>query len=183
MGKHSEHSREIALEIRRVKREEAADAIVAIMLAAGANRPGVLLNKKVIFSKVEEQVRANRRYNGCKGITIPTVEHREVGTANEAFCRTNWTEIKGIAESYGYYFIYNPEGEGVGLRLGTIEEYADQQSRVLNSTQAYADWHNRRSSNIKVYGHKAAHLKVRVTGERLKGKYCPFCGRGEEPTE
>ena len=157
-----EHRREVCEEIRRCRLEQAADAVIAILEDHECSRIGRLMKKKQLLGLIATQVETNRR---CRGVhELTTIANRVVKVADDAFCRNpkNWKHIKMYCAAYGYYILWNPYGEPLGIRLGTLKEYIRQQGKIVNATQGFADLHNERSDIIRKHGEEAAHLRLRL---------------------
>jgi hypothetical protein len=156
----SEHTKEIRAEIRQVKLEEAADALITILEDHAERWSNTTVPKKNVISAIPDVIEQMRCNNGvCE---IPAIENREVAIANESFCRSNWGEIRRLCSEYGYFIIWNPPGERVGIRLGTIEEFQRQQGHIVGIAQGFADFHNERSDIIEDHGEEATQLRVRI---------------------
>lgn len=154
----------IAKEVKRVRIEEAADALVLLLKVQGATCKGTTVKKAFIIKNIEHYVHQVRRSTGV--MIIPTVLHREVKAANETFCRNNWKAIRETAGQMGYYIIWNPPGENLGIRLGTLEEYQNQQALIMNITASFAKFHNERAETIRDSGEKAGDLQVKLRRQK-----------------
>ena len=129
------------------------------------------MRKAKLFQIIGDQIETNRRCWNNTHIP-PTIANKEIRVADAKFCRGQWKIIREYCAAYGYYVIWNPRGEGKGLRLGTLDEYKKQQGDIVNIAQGFADFHNRRSDIILDHGEPATRLKLRLRN-----------GNGKEPTQ
>jgi len=146
----------IRKKIERVKIEESANAVIRLLQRAGP----YTVSKKALFQQVPHEIHCGRRKDGSR--YIPTVENREVDIANAQFLRGHWKEIRLTCETYGYFIIWNPPGETSGVRLGTIEEYQQQQGLILSIASGFAEFHNTRADIIEDYGEKGTDIEVKI---------------------
>ncbi|HMN11184.1 MAG TPA: hypothetical protein PKD55_02520 [Bellilinea sp.] len=147
--------------IKRIKVEEAANAVIWILEEHNKRFPNSTLKKALLLKRIPEAIWKVRSVKGGK--YIPTVDNREVAIASTSFVNNNWTEICYQCAEFGYYVIWNPPGESLGLRLGTLEEYQRQQSQITAIASGIADYHNKRASIITSHGEQGNDLHVEVS--------------------
>lgn len=146
--------------VKRIKIAEAAEAVALALECSGADKPGVTVKKKDLLAQIEDWVWSLRRQSGV--LKIPTVLNKEVKVADTRFCRCNWSKIREKAAEMEYFIIWNPVGEPLGIRLGSLEEYQEQQAWVMNATQGFADFHNQRAKTIREHGANAGDLDLKL---------------------
>lgn len=159
--------KEITLRIERVRMIEAADAIINILEEHNKRFPGGTLKKELVLDRIEDAIGKIRSMKPG-GKYIPAVENKQVAIASRSFVSSKWTDICYLCAETGYFIIWNPPDESPGLRLGTLEEYNNQQARILSITSGIARYHNHRAGIIEDHGMTGTDLSVAVL--RHKGK-------------
>jgi hypothetical protein len=156
----SDEAKERNEEIKRVRIDEAAEALINVLIDMGAESDGNTVLKGVVFERIRAKVNQLRSVNGY--LEEPTVENRAVKPANAAFCRCNWRDIRRATEQYGYYVLWAQEGERPGIRLGTLKEFEAQQSQVRRVAEGFTDFHNERADILEKHGREAPKLTLRL---------------------
>lgn len=130
-----------------IRIEESANALIGILQQWNAKPGGRTVKREAITHAIPDYIEEVVRIKS--GIrTIPTVNNLAVRLPTEAFINKNWKAIRETACSFGYFIIWNPPGEALGLRLGTLEEYTEQQEGIQQLLIAMMDFHNARAITI-----------------------------------
>jgi hypothetical protein len=157
-----------AKEVRRVRIGEAAEALAFLLEKHGADKKGRTVKKAWVLQHMEAHIWELRRDKGY--LEVPTVLNTEVKVADERYCRNNWKAIRETAAEMEYFVIWNPKGEPVGIRLGSLEEYQEQQALVMNLTEGFKKFHNQRADIIRGHGQNAGKLDLSLRKKKRRGK-------------
>ena len=124
MGSWSDAAKERAEARKFYRFDEACACIPATLLEEGCDKPKAVMAKSVLFRRTVKCCQDNRRISG--GIKIPTIENTEVLDVTYKFLRNNWSDITDRLADEGTYIVWEGGKRG-GVRLGTLEEYVEQQ--------------------------------------------------------
>lgn len=151
MTKHSKRSLERREKMRDVIVDEAAQAVIHILEANGCCIGGEYMPKKYIIELIPETIQSLRvDSNGIR--TIPTVENREVKVPVYSYYSHHWKLIRERCETYGYFLVWNTNGNNKGLRLGTAEEKEDTQRLLFASLKGFVDSYNDVNDLLEIFG-------------------------------
>lgn len=142
-----EQRRAHTLKRNEIRISESADALIGLLKLWNAQPGGRTVLKSDVLKAIPGYIKENVRVN--HGIReIPTVNNLAVRLPTAPFLERNWKAIRETACSYGYFIIWNPPSEKPGIRLGTLEEYTEQQETVQQVLLAFMDFHNARAITI-----------------------------------
>lgn len=156
--------------ITMIKIEEAANAVIYVLEEHDKRFHDNTLRKAILLERIPEAISKMRDWkkDGKKiGVSIPAVENHEVDIANAGFVCGHWKDICLLCAEFGYFVIWNPPGEAPGLRLGTIDEYGNQQGLITGITSGFANYHNDRTKIIEQHGCNGTELHVEVSRHKI----------------
>lgn len=156
MAEWSDAAKERAIARRFYRMDEACACVPSILEEEGCNKKRAVLPKRTLFKAVIECCTINRRIPGA--LKLPTIENTIVRPVDRRFLENNWSEITDrLAEDHKTYIIWEGGRRG-GVRLGTLEEYIEQQEQLRGVTRGVAKKHNRRAAIIKDAGEESPFL-------------------------
>jgi hypothetical protein len=148
---------EITEAVHEIKVEEVAEATVLFLNDIYVANPTMTVKKATIIPKIAKLVAEGRRIDGYN--YIPTVENRAVREPNEKWIINNWKHVTlFIAEELEKYIVWDRDG----VRLGTFEEYQEQQEMIENIADGVASSFNRRATIINSRGGESVYISVNV---------------------
>ena len=155
MGEWSEAAKERAEARKFYRMDEACACIPAVLLEDGCNKKKAVMAKMTLFRRVVLCCEDGRKIAG--GRRIPTIENTEVLDVDRKFLKNNWSEITDRLADDGEYIVWEGGKKG-GVRLGTLDEYIEQQKQVRAIAQGVIKKHNRRTDIISDAGKESEYL-------------------------
>jgi hypothetical protein len=155
MTERSEEAKEHAAERTKIHIEEAAEALVEVLMEKHKTRAGKSVKRRNLYQPIAEQAAKNRRRGGVHA--IPTVNNRAVRPVTATFVRTKWPEICLQCADEGHYVVWDRQS-CKGVRLGTLQEYLANQPAYEASSRGSADRHNERADIIRKKGVNCGYL-------------------------
>ena len=157
MTKWSKAAKERAGARRIYRLEEAEACVPAILEEEGCDHEGAVMQKRALSYRVAGCCEANRRGPGY--LHMPLIENTLVEPVNHKFVLNNWSVLCIRLAASGAYIIWEGGKRG-GVRLGTLEEYQEQQKTVGAIAQGVVDIRNTRSNIINKAGGEADYMDV-----------------------
>lgn len=159
MSTWSDEAKERAGARRVYRLDEATACIPAILEEEGCNKPKAVMPKSKLRRLVVKCCKENRRVVG--GIHIPTIENTEVREVDNSFVKNNWSEMTDRLAEDGTYIVWEGGKRG-GVRLGTLEEYQEQQITIREIANGISDKHNVRATIINEAGGESPYISTQI---------------------
>jgi hypothetical protein len=138
-----------------IKIDFAGKSLDRILSSIERRTPGKTITKSELIPQVSDKV---QKVFEESGIDIDYVE--SVTAPDEKWIRGHWSAIcKHLARRYGKYVIWIP---CVGVRLGTLQEYQDNQNLLANITMGVRDCIEDRTRIIHKHGGQSFLISVEV---------------------
>lgn len=142
----SEEAKERAAARRVYMLDEVIESVEITLEELGCNEDGHVIPKETLAPIVAKRVEEGRR---CEGyLKIPTIENTEVRLADNDFVLNNWSRMADRAADIHSVYIVWEGGKNGGVRIGTLEEYHEQQTILGLIVYGGAEKHNRRADII-----------------------------------
>ena len=146
----SEEAKERAAARRVYMLDEVIEAVEITLEELGCNEEGHVIPKETLIPIVAKRVEEDRRMKYSNGIylKLPTIENTEVRLPDANFILNNWSRMAERAADLHSIYIVWEGGKNGGVRLGTLEEYHEQQTVLGLIVYGGAEKHNRRADII-----------------------------------
>lgn len=156
----SEEAKERAAARRVYMLDEVIEAVEITLEELGCNEECHVIPKETLAPIVAKRVEEGRR---CEGyLKIPTIENTEVRLADTDFVLNNWSRMAERAADLHSIYIVWEGGKNGGVRLGTFEEWQEQQKTLGLIAYGVVDKHNRRSDIINRKGGEGHYLGLQL---------------------
>ena len=155
MGSWSDAAKERAEARKFYRMDEACACVPSILDEEGCTKKGAVLPKQTLFKAVVDCCTANRRGSGV--LHLPTIENTEVRAVDRRFLKNNWSEITDRLAESDTYVIWEGGKRG-GVRLGTLEEYIEQQKQLRAIAHGVIEKHNTRTDIIQDAGEETERI-------------------------
>lgn len=144
MRRWSTEAKENAAARREYRIGEAADAVADVLKQAGC------LCKRDLFRLAGHRAQLNRQ-TPSGVVNLPTIANKAVKVPDEKFISSNWQGVRDECAKDNHYIVWD-RGRGVGVRLGTLEEYEANQEILRSAARGDTDAHNDRAEVIRHAG-------------------------------
>lgn len=142
----SEAAKERAEARRFMMLDEIIDALKETLFERECVKEGNVISKPILIPMLAVRIEKRRRREGY--MYVPSVENTPVKLPDAKTIKNNWSRAVFRAADVHKIFIVWEGGKRGGVRLGTVEEYNDQQSTMKGITEGVKDMHNRRADVI-----------------------------------
>lgn len=148
---------ELSDTIYEMRVEEASESLVSILDPIYKMNPRIRIKKAILIPKVSKHAYDERRKEGYN--YQKTVENHLVRGPNSKFVDAHWTSIcLYCADEMKMYVVWGDSG----VRLGTLEEYQNQQECIENIASGVASSHNKRAEIINKRGGESVYINVNI---------------------
>ena len=169
MGEWSDEVKEYHEDVKKERIGWAAEATASVLRMKMMKNPKTAHKKSSLFEDISAEAKNIHVKKGAfhaPSVLHPSGQKRNLKIPKPSFIRNNWTDIvKRCANypnpDYRVYIVWVGGKEG-GVRIGTREEFQNQQAILEAISKGVAEEHNERTDIINADGGSSGRIEVKA---------------------
>lgn len=134
--------------------DDATRAVIAVLASVERNHAGSFITKEALFPRIITKVEDNIAESD-----LLIYDEQAIPAPDDSFLLRRWSQIcDHAARQYKKYIVWCWDG----VRLGTLEEYQENQKDLAKSTQGLADKIDDRTNIIIAHGGQSFMMTVGI---------------------